>query len=271
MFVYFDEVKKFYESRLKTDENFYLDVLTKIINKPERFIGLFRSTSLQTKIIQNITQSNEIKYGKFIEDITTLYLERLGFSLLPNHQKFKNRTLNIDQLFEKDKLIYIVEQKIRDDHDSTKKEGQFNNFVDKIECIKQKYPEHKIIACMWFVDSSFVKNKQYYEERMKNILKIDCFLFYGDSFFNFLTKSNEVWNELINHLKLIKKEHKRKEININNFQLNRNFLNAITKLPEKLWLKLWSDEEKFHAIRKELISDLSILNSIKLKREKENR
>ena len=37
------------------------------------------------------------------------------------------------------KNIFLIEQKVRDDHDSTKKRGQYNNFINKIRAIKNKY------------------------------------------------------------------------------------------------------------------------------------
>ena len=61
----------------------------------------------------------------------------------------------------------MIEQKIRDDHDSTKKRGQFVNFVKKIKYLKQEYPTNKISASMWFVDNSLMKNKRYYLNMME--------------------------------------------------------------------------------------------------------
>lgn len=49
----------------------------------------------------------------------------------------------------KDKhTLYLIEQKIRDDHDSTKKRGQYANLIKKIKTLKQNFPSYNIIACM---------------------------------------------------------------------------------------------------------------------------
>ena len=50
------------------------DLLNKVADNPDRYIGIFRPTSPELKLIQNITQSHEISFGDFIEDIMTLYL-----------------------------------------------------------------------------------------------------------------------------------------------------------------------------------------------------
>lgn len=43
------------------------DLLDKIVKNPDRYIGLFRPTKPKTKLIQNITQSHEIKFGDALE------------------------------------------------------------------------------------------------------------------------------------------------------------------------------------------------------------
>ena len=41
-------------------EDINYEILTKVIENPHRYIGLFRVTNAKTKLIQNITQSCEI-------------------------------------------------------------------------------------------------------------------------------------------------------------------------------------------------------------------
>jgi hypothetical protein len=80
--------------------------------------------------------------------------------LTSDHEEY-----NIDQLFKNPKngIIYLIEQKVRDDHDSTKKRGQFNNFEVKYYEVSRQYSSNKIIPIMWFIDPSLVKNRRYYE------------------------------------------------------------------------------------------------------------
>lgn len=96
----------------------------------------------------------------------------------------------------------MIEQKIRDDHDSTKKRGQFVNFVKKIKYLKQEYPTNKISASMWFVDNSLMKNKRYYLNMMeteKAKLQVELNLFYGDELFIYLDQMS-IWDEMITYL-----------------------------------------------------------------------
>ena len=108
------------------------DLLNKIVSSPDRYVGIFRPTKPKTKLIQNITQSHEIKFGDALENIFEDYFRALGFEMLPKRlyarETKDNKDYDIDQLFKKENIIYLIEQKVRDDHDSTKKVGQFSNF-----------------------------------------------------------------------------------------------------------------------------------------------
>lgn len=88
----------------------------------------FRLSSPKIKLIQNISQSREIKFGNIIEKLITKYIKKLGFQILPNDISTKDleHTLKADLLFKvNDKKIYLVEMKIRDDHDSAKNKDNF--------------------------------------------------------------------------------------------------------------------------------------------------
>ncbi|MDO5760742.1 MAG: restriction endonuclease, partial [Bacteroidota bacterium] len=112
-------------------QNSYSDLIRKIAENPERYVGLFRPTKAKTKLIQNITQSHEIRFGDALEFIFEKYFESTGFELRNKRILFNEKELNIDLLFSKENSLYMIEQKVRDDHDSTKKVGQFNNFENK--------------------------------------------------------------------------------------------------------------------------------------------
>jgi len=84
--------------------------LKKIAEHPERFIGLFRPSKPGTKILQHLLQS----YAN-------------------------GERLSLDQFFTDGRTYYFIEQKIRDDHDSSKKRGQVANFKAKLEEIFRQY------------------------------------------------------------------------------------------------------------------------------------
>ena len=176
------------------------DLINKVASNPDRYIGIFRPTSPELKLIQNITQSHEISFGDFIEDIITTYLGKY-YKNLPKRATYKNEVILFDQLFEYNDKIFMIEQKMRDDHDSTKKRGQFENFMKKVSYLKETYPNKQIEAGMWFVDQSLVKNKRYYLEKINENqnqgAKLN--LFYGDEFTAYLEKE-AIWDEMTEYL-----------------------------------------------------------------------
>ena len=68
----------------------------------------------------------------------------MGYKNLEKKLEFQNNKLSFDQLFCDKNTIFLIEQKIRDDHDSTKKRGQYANFINKIRAIKNTYKNKKI-------------------------------------------------------------------------------------------------------------------------------
>ena len=76
MVINYDEFANIFNRKLF--ENGFGDLITKISANPDRYIGLFRPTKPKTKLIQNITQSHEIRFGDALEVIFEEYLRREG-------------------------------------------------------------------------------------------------------------------------------------------------------------------------------------------------
>lgn len=148
--------------KIKSDADFCYELLKNVIDNPHRYTGIFRLSNAKTKLIQNVTQSREIKFGDFMEDIVTIYIEKMGYNNLNKRigTDENGDSLNADQVFLGGDTVYLIEQKIRDDHDSTKKRGQYANFKKKFSLLERLYPGNKINATMWFIDGSLVKNKK---------------------------------------------------------------------------------------------------------------
>lgn len=139
MIVTYEQFQERLNAKIKSGDDFYIELLKTVIDNPSRYCGLFRLSNAKTKLIQNVTQSKEIKFGDFMEDIATEYIELLGYTL---HEKNlgadeNGDKLNADQVFSNEQSIFLVEQKIRDDHDSTKKRGQYSNFKKKVDLIRK--------------------------------------------------------------------------------------------------------------------------------------
>jgi hypothetical protein len=182
------------------------ELLKKITDNPDRYIGVFRSTTPQLKLIQNLLQSREIRFGDAMEEVVSELLRELGYVHQP--KKFitvEEEEKSCDHYFYIPDHItyYLVEQKLRDDHDSTKKVGQFKNFRDKLVHLKTVHGS-KLVGVMYFIDLSLKKNRKYYLEEMKKLqsaLGIPLYLFYDGEFFDHLGAS-ATWQWLIEGLRL---------------------------------------------------------------------
>ncbi|MEG2322318.1 MAG: restriction endonuclease [Bacilli bacterium] len=207
--VFEDELEKIIYRDAKSD------LINKLAKSPDRYVELFRTTSPKLKLMQNITQSHEISFGDFVENIITMYLG-VFYENLPKRAKYNKEDIMFDQLFLFENKVYMIEQKIRDDHDSTKKRGQFSNFISKINYLKENYPDKKIVALMWFVDDSLKKNRRYYLNMIssyKSNDNISLNIFYGNELFNYLDKII-IWDEMVKYLQ------QWKELETNNIELN---------------------------------------------------
>lgn len=240
---------KFIEELKKTVyKNEKADLINKIANYPDRYIGIFRPTSPKLKLIQNITQSHEISFGDFVEDIITEYLGKY-YKNYDKRATYNDEVILFDQLFEYNNKIFMIEQKIRDDHDSTKKRGQFDNFIKKVEYLKKTYPDKEIEAGMWFVDYTLNKNKKYYYNQMQRYQdnRVKLHLFYGNEFTNYLDKI-AIWEEITDYLiKWKTSEENKIELNF-----EKDWEETKKELKENVSINSW----------KKLINNTQVVNEI---------
>lgn len=180
------------------------ELLRRLVKHPERFVGLFRPSTPREKILQNLIQAREIKFGDAMEEVVGKILEAGGFVKLES----PSPELEYDHLyFTPDRRsVILIEQKVRDDHDSTKRRGQFSNFEQKVEAALQVYPEQKLQAIMYFLDPEFKKNRNFYAEQMEkhSYPNTQMFLFYGSELFehiNGIRQTNVNWDDIIEWLK----------------------------------------------------------------------
>lgn len=162
-----------------------------------RIFSNFKITSLKDRIRSNYLISVNIKLGDALEDVFKKYLEEAGAIFL--ERDFVPHK-DCDQIFMYNGITYLIEQKIRDDHDSSKKVGQVENYNMKKTIIQEKVTY--FYACSWFIDPDFDKNKNYYLTQ----LNADE-LYYGQEIEIFLTnkvfhddRCNGFFLELINYL-----------------------------------------------------------------------
>ncbi len=132
-----------------------------------------------------------------------------GCEILPKRfTNDDNDVLNIDQCFKKDNKVYFIEQKVRDDHDSTKKRGQISNFEKKLDIMLSNYAENELVGIFYFIDPDLVKNRNFYASelaKMTTDYNVETQLFYGKPLFDYLGFS-DVWSEILNYLAKWKQE-----------------------------------------------------------------
>lgn len=257
-------------AKVKSDEDFYVELLKTVIKSPHRYTGIFRLTNAKTKLIQNVTQSREIKFGDFMEEIVTEYIALMGYHNLDKNigNDEAGNALSADQVFEKGNVIYLIEQKIRDDHDSTKKRGQFENFRKKYTLLKNRYPHRKIIASMWFIDEALKKNKNYYNAEItkETIPDVALSVLYGQELFSNIFSRKDIWDEICIHLQRNKLERTDEILQIPDFDASKEMFVALKTIKTNnpsLYHKLISCKPEYIQLRKELFPTGANINKIK--------
>lgn len=164
------------------------DLLKKVAEYPDRYVGLFRPTKPEAKLLQNLLQSNEIRFGDAFEVAIKQYFINEGWQSLP--QKITSKegdALDIDQLLIKDNKVLFIEQKVCDDHDSTKKRGQISNFEKKLEALVNIYGYKVMWGFFYFIDPSLVKNRNFYQPELQKLQEswgVHLSVSYGQDIFN---------------------------------------------------------------------------------------
>ena len=240
------------------------DLLEKVAKYPNRYIGLFRPTKPKAKLLQNLLQSHEIRFGDAFEILIEEYLKEKGFGIL--EKVFCDRdgnALNVDQLFKKEEGIYFVEQKVRDDHDSTKKRGQTNNFEKKLNILIGKYGDENLHGYFYFIDPELIKNRNYYQtelQRMQEDYGVELFVCYGKELFKFLNIET-VWDEILDYLKRWRNEIP--ELPEINFDLEaEHSFNEIKDLSPIIFRKLLSNDELFNQIVLTIFPEKRVLHML---------
>jgi len=220
------------------------ELLRKIAENPERFIGLFRPTKPGAKILQHLLQSHEIRMGDALEEIIEQILKDIGFETLSKTiVNEEGEQLSLDQYFTDRRTYYFIEQKVRDDHDSTKKRGQISNFETKLEILHKKHGSD-LIGIMYFIDPDLSKNKNYYLqelERLEKFYDVTLNLFYGKELFEYF-KHREIWDNILSWLKQWKDSlPELPEINLDSTP--KESFEEIKDLELRTWRKILENEK----------------------------
>ncbi len=226
------------------------DLITKVSKYPQRYIGLFRPTKPKAKLLQNLLQSHEIRFGDAFEKLIEEYLNEYQYDILDKTFDYNNGDkLNVDQFFRNGNSYFFVEQKVRDDHDSTKKRGQISNFEKKLETIINTYGDNNLKGFFYFIDPDLIKNKNFYKDELKKMSAdygVELYICYGKEFFDLLNIHN-VWEEIIRYLKIWRSElPDTPEINFD--KEPKHSFEEIKNLPPSIFRKLFDNDELYNEI-----------------------
>jgi hypothetical protein len=221
-----------------------VSLLRKIAERPERYIGLFRPTKPRAKLFQNLLQSHEIRFGDAMESLIRAMLDDIGFTNLPYQiQAVDGESLSIDQYFTDGHVHFFMEQKVRDDHDSTKKRGQISNFEKKLDMLYGVHQDN-LVGIMYFIDPDLSKNRNFYIQeldKLRDFYGVELHLFYGHEFFEYLGQS-ELWNNLLLWLRQWKSELPDfPEINLD--LAPEESLQEVKTLETRYWRKLLANDK----------------------------
>ena len=281
MLISYDDFKRKLDEKIKYGDDFYYELLLAVIDKPERFTGIFRISNAKTKLLQNVTQSREIKFGDFMEEIMTEYLGIIGCeNKEKNISDGNGKVLKADQYFIYNNNVFLIEQKVRDDHDSSKRIGQYDNFQKKYTLLRRLHPNQSIIATMWFIDNSLIKNRAYYNGRIVNgqLPDVEINIKYGEELFNdVIPWCSDVWKEICGYLEKNKQERRSENLIIPDFDNSKEFYKALVKLKnEKLKLfnnftgkNINSKSPKYALLREQLFPNGYDFEGIPVKKKEE--
>lgn len=220
------------------------ELLKNIAEKPERFVGLFRPTKPAAKILQYILQSHEIRFGDAFEELIEEILKELNFLILNKSIVDESgNSLSLDQYYQSKGIYYFIEQKVRDDHDSTKKRGQISNFETKLETLYKKH-KNNLVGIMYFIDPDLLKNKNYYLPELKRLSEfygVKTYLFYGKELFAYFNRL-DLWEKILSWLKQWKDNlPELPEIDFD--KTSKESFEEIKDLPIRYWRKLLENEK----------------------------
>jgi len=220
------------------------DLIKKVAEYPGRYVGLFRPTKPKAKLLQDLLQSNEIRFGDAFEVAVKQYFIDKGWQVLP--QKIESQegdALNIDQLLIKDDTVLFIEQKTRGDHCSTKNLGQVSKFEKKLEALLTIYGDKLTWGFFYFIDPSIIKNKKFYQlelNKLQDSWGVPLSVSYGQELFEPLGYT-DIWPNIIKNL-----EQWREDIpdlpNINFDSTAEESAEEIKNLPLRIFRKLFDDE-----------------------------
>lgn len=178
--------------------DFIESTIKKLADTPERLIGVLHANTFELGSITSFGYSRNNSFGNAIEGVFKEIVRSNGWTAEPTKYVLSEYHLNtplppgkkslaVDQVFSHGNTIVFIEQKIRDDHDTSKWRGQWDNFSLKLSALTEIYSEKRVVGVMWMIDDNFRRNEINYQrmiDGLDNDLRSNAILCYGESIDN---------------------------------------------------------------------------------------
>lgn len=230
----YEQFKEKLNASVTIEDSFYYDLLVNILKSPNRYIGLFRTTDIKVKLFEMLFIIKKLKFDDFMKEITAEYIEKIGYTNISEDvfQRNKEDTFSVSKVFQKDNIIYFIEQKIRDVYSSYEKNKVFEDFKKKYLILKQQFPDKEINAILWFIDDNFRKNKKCFSTMSSNErqLGFNINVLYGCNLFLEVFHRMDVWDEIYEYFSKSRQERNNELLTIQDFNTSDRISEALKQL-----------------------------------------
>lgn len=164
--------------------DFMVSTLDKIVINPQVFNSDLSANSFSLSLISSYGQSRNIKYGNAIEKVFSKILQENGWTIKNTNYKLEDYSLtgidvgnptkkavSVDHVISYEDKVILIEQKIRDNHDTSKWEGQLENYKVKYTALEKIFSkdEKTVYGIMWMVDPTYHRNKDAYQSKLASL------------------------------------------------------------------------------------------------------
>ncbi|EIN15227.1 Hypothetical protein MAGb_3380 [Mycoplasmopsis agalactiae 14628] len=263
-------------------------LIYKLAEAPYRFISFLSPLNFKIKLEQAFYRSQENKYYKFLSNCSVNIFSESGYEIAESRVSVtKSSADNLDEKIiesarftfafkdEENKKYYFIKQRKRDVFSANEAIKVWDKFKNDVELAKQSFADYKIIGLLWFVDSEFRNNQQYYNSGslVENELDINISAKYGFELFKDF-ELYEKWIEIELHLDKFKRQNYTDFLEFPNLDKDPEALEALIELSETAWEKLNSPTPVYMAVRSAIFNEAdensNLFKALKLRDIKAN-
>ncbi|MCE6090561.1 hypothetical protein J7894_00305 [Mycoplasmopsis agalactiae] len=263
-------------------------LIYKLAEAPYRFISFLSPLNFKTKLEQSFYRSQENKYYKFLSNCSVNIFSESRYEIAensvsvtkfsadnPDEQIIESARFTFAFKDEENKKYYFIKQRKRDVFSANEAIKVWDKFKNDVELAKQSFADYKIIGILWFVDSEFRNNQQYYNSGslVEDDLYISISAKYGFELFKGF-ELHEKWIEIELHLDKFKRQNYTDFLEFPNLDKDPEALEALIELSDSTWEKLNSPTPVYMAIRNAIFNEAdensNLFKALKLRDIKAN-